>query len=1279
MRHTGTPAYRRTGGLALLACALIIGRPAAADDAAPSPLRQTREEADAKSAGCLSCHAGIEPMHEKTTVVVGCADCHGGTATASAAGAAPGSEAYVAAQRTAHVQPRHPEAWADPNHPDRISSANPIRSYTLLNDESPEFIRFVNPGDLRVAQQSCGGCHGAEVHKVDRSLMTTSAMLWGGAAYNNGIVSVKNYLFGESYERDGTSRRINTVPPPKPQALEKGVLPSLLPLPRWNVAQPADPLRAFERGGKVDRSNVSEVGNPNLGPFVDEPGRPDMKLGTRGLGTDTRIAAGILNIHKTRLNDPMLSFLGTNDQPGDYRTSGCTSCHVIYANDRNPVSAGPYAKYGNISTYQGNDPVIKRSEPGHPLYHRLTRAIPTSQCMVCHMHQPNAFVNTYLGFQMWDYETDGELLWPAEQRFPTEDAPTPFNTTKFAEQYDSLVHNPEEAASRGLWTDFNVLINASQLPTQKTTFADYHGHGWIFRGVYSQDRHGTLLDPAGKPVSAHDPDKLRKAAHLMDIHAEKGMHCVDCHFEQDAHSDGKLYGEYPDAVEIQCQDCHGTINRRAQLHTTGPAAPPGGHDLLTGVTPWGDARFEWDGDALIQHSMLRQDLKWEVHQVLDSIDPTSPYYNEKARLAKTVLRDGSTWGALPDEPGQLAHRDAEMACYTCHTSWVTSCFGCHLPQQANWKKYMQHFEGGESRNWTSYNPQVLRQDIFMLAKHSTVKNHIIAPARSSSALVISTVNANRERLYIQQPPVSAEGFSSQAFNPHFPHTVRTQETRQCDDCHVSAADDNNAWLAQVLTLGTNFVNFIGRYAWVGEGEHGLEGVAVTEWDEPQAVIGSNLHRLAYPANYAAHLGRDRALREAYHHTGRNIRSLQLRGEYLFTANGSDGLRVYDVANVDNKGFSERIISAPVSPFGQRAYVRTKDAMGVALPTNQPINYGREHNPANQEQPMHPLYRYAYVADREEGLVVVDVDMLNDGDPENNFLERVATFNPDGRLDGARYITIAGTRAYLLTNRGLVVVSIDNPLAPAIVGELGAPALTDPRAIAVQFRYAFATDAEGLKVIDITVPEAPRLAATLPIAEAGELYVARTYAYVPAGSQGLAIVDVEKPSAPALVQMFTADGALTDTRSVRVGGTFGSAFAYVADGVNGLRVLQLLSPGEEIAATGFSPVPAPRLIATYATHGPALTLSKGLERDRAVDESGNQIAVFGRLGARPFNRDEMGRLYLRDGKLFTVAKSAPGKPKEFIRPVEPTAPEVAPGAPAVQPLAPKTERLLPGRM
>ncbi len=37
------------------------------------------------------------------------------------------------------------------------------------------------------------------------------------------------------------------------------------------------------------------------------------------------------------------------------------------------------------------------------------------------------------------------------------------------------------------------------------------------------------------------------------------------------------------------------------------------------------------------------------------------------------------------------------------------------------------------------------------------------------------------------------------------------------------------------------MNFIGKYAGSAAGEEGLFGVAVTEHDEPQAVIGSDLH------------------------------------------------------------------------------------------------------------------------------------------------------------------------------------------------------------------------------------------------------------------------------------------------------------------------------------------------------------------------------------------------------------------------------------------------------
>ncbi len=163
---------------------------------------------------------------------------------------------------------------------------------------------------------------------------------------------------------------------------------------------------------------------------------------------------------------------------------------------------------------------------------------------------------------------------------------------------------------------------------------------------------------------------------------------------------------------------------------------------------------------------------------------------------------------------------------------------------------------------------------------------------------------------------------------------------------------------------------------------------------------------------------------------------------------------------------------------------------------------------------------------------------------------------------------------------------------------------------------------------------------MALQDARNIYVARTYAYIAAGKQGLAIVDVERPEHPKLDQMFSADGKLNDVHDVKIGMVDASAFAFVADGANGLRVLQILSPEDSPNAYGFSPRPTPKLIATYRTAGPALAISKGTDRDRAVDESGNQLSVFGRRGARPFNREEASRLYLREGKPYTVPSDPP---------------------------------------
>ena len=950
---------------------------------------------------------------------------------------------------------------------------------------------------------------------------------------------------------------------------------------------------------------------------------------------------------------------------------------MLYGNDNDPIHSefsdplnpdqvwnsldgiGPKSGHDGFSFTA--DKTIPKDESGHPIKHVFTNAIPSSQCITCHVHPGTTVTNSYLGYTWWDNETHGDLLYPKEE--VKEDDLGKLE----AERLDS---NPEASAVRGLWGDKDFLKDVTKLNDQMKTrlnpskFADFHGHGWIFRAVFKKDRRGNLLDADGNKLDPTETDKLAKAVQLRDIHIEKGMHCIDCHFKQDTHGNGKLYGAVRDAVEIDCIDCHGTVKKKANLATSGTAAPEGGNNMILGKTPWGP-RFRKRGDKIIQRSMVVKGREWNVPQVLDIINPKSDDYNERAAMAKTMQKDGNSWGDPTVADASLAHSNGEMTCFSCHTSWVTSCFGCHLNMKTNRRRPGLHNEGTLTRNWTSYSMMTLRDDVFMLGKDGTSQKHRVAPTRSTCAVIVGSQNGNREYVYSQQQTVSTPGFSGHSFSTHVPHTVRAKETKFCTDCHVATDGDNNAVMAQLLMQGTNAYNFVGRYLYVGVGEEGVDAVVVTERDEPQAVIGSTLHKDAYPERYAKHLANGRQLTESYGHgpggpfrlfEKGNVKSLQHRGEYLYLASGKRGLQVYDIANIDNKGFSQRITSAPVSPLGgQRLWVDTKYATSVASPSTVAVDPLRnaELRKKNEEQDPHLLYGFLYVTDRYEGLILVGAATLLDGDPLNNFLKRAVTFNPSGKLTGAEHVTIVGNYAYILTDRKLAVVDLSDPMNPQLTAEISEP-LNKPKAISVQFRYAFVADADGLKVLDVTDLAHPKpvQGGSVELEEGGwNIYLVRTWAYVAGRGKGIAIIDVERPEQPKLLRYFDADGAINDTHDIKAGITNNSHFAYVADGRNGLRVVQLTSPYTTPGIGGFSPIPTPELIATYKTRGPALAISEGVDRDRAVDESGNQIAVFNRIGSRPFNKAEMEKMYLRDGNLWTAKTAPPSKPLEFKAPEE----------------------------
>jgi hypothetical protein len=336
-----------------------------------SPMTQSPEMAASKSAGCLSCHTQTDnpTMHSNPAINLGCTDCHGGNqAVALASGVSRGSAEYRSTMDSAHVLPRYPSQWHYP------SSANPQRSYTLLNREAPEFIRFMNPSDFRVVRESCGACH-AEDHRGLRAQPACD-------------------------QRDVLGRRLLQQRHSGLQELHpRGVLQ---PRGRRHVLLKGplmkDPDASLRRRHPAAALSSARLGDDQAGRHLphlrarraqhrqslsrDRPARcTGRAAAARGAGTpghpriQPRSRHGRAHRgagHQHHQDAPQRSelwFMGTNDQPGDYRQSGCAACHVVYANDRDPRTPAFMRSSGHDGTTHDGRPDHRQDESGHPLKH----------------------------------------------------------------------------------------------------------------------------------------------------------------------------------------------------------------------------------------------------------------------------------------------------------------------------------------------------------------------------------------------------------------------------------------------------------------------------------------------------------------------------------------------------------------------------------------------------------------------------------------------------------------------------------------------------------------------------------------------------------------------------------------------------------------------------------------------------------------------------------------------------------------------------------------------
>ncbi|MDF1800551.1 MAG: hypothetical protein P1V81_15345 [Planctomycetota bacterium] len=601
----------------------------------------------ASGGSCMTCHnagladyegPGIENPHPFGASVgadnLDCTTCHGGDDTAES-------------PELAHVPP--PPEIGDRDFQDvnrfayfnrlTLTGLDKLPDYEVagVTHTALDYLQFINPGDLRVteANRSCGTCHGGHSDLVAGGLLATEAGILSGAMY---AVGDENRVPGsvdlwEDTAADVGFRAVaDAAHGAHPPVV--GEVGELLEFPVWS---------GFDDTSPDAIRNNDLYASADLHLYQDAEGKvlPDSPL-ARLYAETTAFTCG----------DCHLGSAGANNRYGDFRSSGCTACHMPYSLDGRSGSSDP-----NINKLEPANPdAIKDPEQPHVRSHRIVS--------VAKAHTDGTIEPGHIG--MDDYSCAG-----CHQ-----------GSNRTVMQY------------WGIRLDQNQDVkNHRQYPADPVSFQTTSGDERLFdpevgnNTFNGRNRNQYLL--------AEDYDGDGRDDTPMDVHYEAGLGCIDCHGSHDLHggdvddpTDDAILSRMEQAVAIRCESCHGTVAEyaptvagtnylgEAVLHASDSEGNPLKHVVRE------------DDGGLYLYSRL-DGAKHFVPQTRDVtvdtgvIDPrdTEALFSELASYAmgRTDGLAGTGMGPLQvgDAHAGFSHMDT-MDCASCHSSWTNNCIGCHL-------------------------------------------------------------------------------------------------------------------------------------------------------------------------------------------------------------------------------------------------------------------------------------------------------------------------------------------------------------------------------------------------------------------------------------------------------------------------------------------------------------------------------------------------------------------------------------------------------------------------
>ncbi|MBT4584942.1 MAG: hypothetical protein HOC93_07675 [Phycisphaerae bacterium] len=424
--------------------------------------------------------------------------------------------------------------------------------------------------------------------------------------------------------------------------------------------------------------------------------------------------------------------------------------------------------------------------------------------------------------------------------------------------------------------------------------------------------------PSGPGVPGTTDELFNKNYHYtvddtnpQDVHSEAGMHCIDCHTDNGIHGDGNIYGHMDQATKIECQTCHG-------MPTSEPTLRDNDGISLTNVVQ------KLNGDFVLTSKV-------------DGVEHTIP-------TAIQIVKNNPNAACAMNDNHLKA--DGGLECYSCHTSWLPNCFGCHFERDET-QMGLNYVTGAYEVGKVTTNNK-----IFEALRHFSLGGNSegrIAPYIVGCHPIADVTAPDGSKILDFVMPVTSNGLSGLGHNPVQPHTVRgAGEVRTCAECHRSPTS---------LGLGSGLFS-IARNSIYSAGESGAR-IYDRYADPDMPVPDGNLLVEDTPLSIAS-----------------KPDVVEGTADYLYVAQGNSGLLIYDRNDINP---DETVMVLPVTDAidvarGAR-YLYVVDAgVGVSIYDNDSLETTQLAATVSipNAQRVVPWGIYLFVPSMNDGLVIVNI-------------------------------------------------------------------------------------------------------------------------------------------------------------------------------------------------------------------------------------------------------------------------------------------------------------------